>query len=69
MGAAPVLQQILDSRSVAFGCVDVRNDMLVEDLQTPVGLNAVLVSKSIAEKAHNAGETFTTLCYIALCFL
>lgn len=57
VGAAPVLQQILDSRGVTFGCVDVRNDMLVEDLQTSVGLDAVLVSIYTAKEAHNTGHT------------
>lgn len=42
--AAPALKEILDSRGVTFGYMDVRSDMSTEDLQTPKGINAVLVS-------------------------
>lgn len=42
--AAPALQQMLDSRGVAFGCIDVRNDMPAEELQTPAGVDAILVN-------------------------
>ena len=45
--AAPALKEILDSRGVTFGYTDVRSDMSAEDLQTPQGINAVLVSKYI----------------------
>lgn len=44
IGAAPALKQILDARGVSFGYVDVRSDMSVEELQTPAGVDAVLVS-------------------------
>lgn len=44
VSAVPALLQILDSRGVAFDCVDVRSDMTVEDLRTPAGVDAVLVS-------------------------
>lgn len=44
IGAAPALKQILDARGVSFGYVDVRTDMSVEELQTPAGVDAVLVS-------------------------
>lgn len=44
IGAAPALKQILDARGVSFGFVDVRTDMSVEELQTPAGVDAVLVS-------------------------
>lgn len=43
VAAAPALKQILDSRGVSFGYIDVRSDMSLEDLRSPVGVNAVLV--------------------------
>lgn len=43
IGAAPALKQILDSRGVAFGSVDLRSEMPVKDLQAPIGVDAVLV--------------------------
>lgn len=43
VAAAPALKQILDERGVSFDYMDVRNDMRVEGLQTPPGVDAVLV--------------------------
>lgn len=42
--AAPALKQMLDARGVTFGYIDARSDLDVEDLTTPRGVDAVLVS-------------------------
>lgn len=43
VGTAPVLKQVLDSRGVTFGYMDLRSDMPVECLNTPAGMEALLV--------------------------
>lgn len=47
VGAAPVLKQVLDSRGVTFGYMDLRSDMPVECLKTPAGVEAILVSDRV----------------------
>lgn len=45
-GAAPALKQMLDARGVAFGYSDVRSDLSVEELNTPRGVETVLVRET-----------------------
>lgn len=47
VGTAPVLKQVLDSRGVTFGYIDLRSDMPVECLKTPAGMEAILVSDGV----------------------
>lgn len=44
---APALKQMLDARGVSFGYMDPRSDLGVEDLQTPRGIDAVLVGAKV----------------------
>ena len=54
--AAPALKEILDSRGVSFGYMDVRRGLSVEDLQTPQGINSVLVRTVPLNQPLNAHD-------------